>query len=363
MWVPEEAMPLMSEPKHAQIAQDIESAIHNGDLEPGEALPSYTALMGRYGVARATVRQAISRLQESGVIEGIPGKGCRVVEPKTTWRRIGLASFNSDEDDVLRDEIIRAQPMLTRSRFDLTIRYMLDPEEEEVRDLVEWGRRMDGVLVRARVAQDIVQRLIDAGVSTVVAGEIGSGECPAGAGYVTLDIRGLAGMGVAHLTGLGHKRICLVTRDYSRYYRRLNRFFDEHMERQGLASGATHAIANGDTEQDILEIFRQILAHDPRPTAAFVEGHKRGAHVIRLAEAEGWSVPGDLSVLTIGPMAEIGAPYRYMTMLHGPAEGLLTRGVEILGAMIDNRNAPARWVWTPIEFTAGRTCGPPRIGG
>jgi len=183
------------------------------------------------------------------------------------------------------------------------------------------------------------------------------------AGCATIDIHGIASMAVGHLAGLGHRRIVLVACDYSRYFRELTRLFDENMERQGLASGASHVIINGRSERDIREIIRQIENLDPKPTAAFIEGRPRCVRIMRLAREAGWSIPGDLSVLAIGAEAQSPDAGEAITTLHGAGEALLTRGLQILNSMMENRNAPARWEYAPIELSAGRTCGPPYIGG
>src|SRR5687767_10224840 len=56
--------------------------IARGDLKPGDALPSETALMEQFGVARPTMREAIRVLESDGLIRiqlGMYG-GARVQE-------------------------------------------------------------------------------------------------------------------------------------------------------------------------------------------------------------------------------------------------------------------------------------------
>jgi GntR family transcriptional regulator, transcriptional repressor for pyruvate dehydrogenase complex len=51
-------------------------------LKPGDQLPTETALMSLLGVSRTVVREAISRLQASAVIETRHGIGSFVLEPR-----------------------------------------------------------------------------------------------------------------------------------------------------------------------------------------------------------------------------------------------------------------------------------------
>ena len=57
-------------PRHARIAADLRRAIGSGELAVGERLPPEFELMGRYDVARGTVRQ----MYFSPLRSGIPGE-------------------------------------------------------------------------------------------------------------------------------------------------------------------------------------------------------------------------------------------------------------------------------------------------
>ncbi|OXH87938.1 GntR family transcriptional regulator, partial [Burkholderia multivorans] len=67
------------------LAQDVVDAltaqIENGTLRPGDKLPTETEVMAAQGVSRTVVREAISRMQASGLIETRHGIGSFVLEP------------------------------------------------------------------------------------------------------------------------------------------------------------------------------------------------------------------------------------------------------------------------------------------
>lgn len=63
---------------YRQIADHLRDAINNGELAPGEQLPSERDLMTQYDAARGTVRQAIALLRAEGLIETEHGKGAFV---------------------------------------------------------------------------------------------------------------------------------------------------------------------------------------------------------------------------------------------------------------------------------------------
>ncbi|MFD3412966.1 GntR family transcriptional regulator [Streptomyces cyaneofuscatus] len=63
------------EPKYQRIANALKAEIQSGAWEPGARLPGENDLMAQYGVARMTVRQALSVLQSEGLTEARKGVG------------------------------------------------------------------------------------------------------------------------------------------------------------------------------------------------------------------------------------------------------------------------------------------------
>lgn len=67
-----------SRPLYEQIASQIKSAIMNGELNVGDAIPSVRALAKSLQISILTVQKAYGILQEDGFIETTAGKGCYV---------------------------------------------------------------------------------------------------------------------------------------------------------------------------------------------------------------------------------------------------------------------------------------------
>lgn len=71
--------------KHRNLAQgvieQITHDIHNEVLQPGEKLPTESAIMEIHGVSRTVVREAISHLQAAGLVQTRHGIGTFVLEP------------------------------------------------------------------------------------------------------------------------------------------------------------------------------------------------------------------------------------------------------------------------------------------
>ncbi|GAB3237800.1 GntR family transcriptional regulator [Kineosporia babensis] len=70
-------------PRYEQIALTLRERIENGDLPPGKAIPSETAMIAEFGVSRITVRHAIAALRAAGLITTEHGRASRVRQPFT----------------------------------------------------------------------------------------------------------------------------------------------------------------------------------------------------------------------------------------------------------------------------------------
>jgi GntR family transcriptional regulator, transcriptional repressor for pyruvate dehydrogenase complex len=66
------------------IYKSIEEQIINGELKPGNKLPSENELCRIWGTSRVTVRQALERLVSLGILHKVRGGGTYVSEPDTT---------------------------------------------------------------------------------------------------------------------------------------------------------------------------------------------------------------------------------------------------------------------------------------
>jgi GntR family transcriptional regulator len=80
-------------PKGEQLQEILEGVV--GALDPGAVLPSERLLAQRYGVARATVTQAIDGLAARGLVYRVQGSGTFVAEPKFR-QPLTLTSFTED---------------------------------------------------------------------------------------------------------------------------------------------------------------------------------------------------------------------------------------------------------------------------
>lgn len=80
--------PQLPRRKHRSLAQELvaelSQRIRDGEIKRGEKLPTESAIMAAQGVSRTVVREALSRLQASGLVETRHGIGTFVIDVPTS---------------------------------------------------------------------------------------------------------------------------------------------------------------------------------------------------------------------------------------------------------------------------------------
>jgi GntR family transcriptional regulator len=69
------------QPAYMQVADALRTEIRRGRINPGSQLPSYEALMRKYGVSITVVRNAVRELKTEGLVFTHQGKGAFVRDP------------------------------------------------------------------------------------------------------------------------------------------------------------------------------------------------------------------------------------------------------------------------------------------
>jgi GntR family transcriptional regulator len=71
----------MAIPQHQQLTEALLSQIADGSLAVGDRLPTEEELSARHGIARGTVRRALGRIEDLGMISRRAGAGTVVISP------------------------------------------------------------------------------------------------------------------------------------------------------------------------------------------------------------------------------------------------------------------------------------------
>ena len=74
-------------PVYLQVVDQVRYAAASGAIKPGEPLPSIRPLAEDLRVNRNTIAKAYTELENMGVIETLPGKGCFLTDNNTQLKK------------------------------------------------------------------------------------------------------------------------------------------------------------------------------------------------------------------------------------------------------------------------------------
>ncbi|MDI6771918.1 MAG: GntR family transcriptional regulator [bacterium] len=147
---------------YLRIEQDIRILIDSGTVRAGDRIPTEDELCDRYGVAKMTVRQGLSRLVASGVLIRRRGIGTFVAAPKIERAGNRLLGF---EEDARAHGVQPSTEVLAKSWVDAT------PDEAETLGLspnvqvlrIDRLRRTDGepIALNTILLPPVIGRLLE----------------------------------------------------------------------------------------------------------------------------------------------------------------------------------------------------------
>src|SRR5436853_7324787 len=118
-------------PVYLQVVDQVKAAAGSGAVQPGEPLPSIRPLAEELRVNRNTIAKAYSELENQGVIETIPGKGCFLKANNSPLKKDVRRKLLIEEVD---EAVVMAHHLqVPRGEFLEVVRDRLDTMEEKKR--------------------------------------------------------------------------------------------------------------------------------------------------------------------------------------------------------------------------------------
>jgi len=223
------------------------------------------------------------------------------------------------------------------------------------------GRHCDGVVMLASDADDaLLPRLVEDRVPLVL---IGRHPRLPWLSSVNAENREGARQAVAHLVGLGPRRVATITgpRGRSPGTERLDGY-EAALRAAGLPV-APELVAEGDLSgQSGYAAMRRLLALLERPTAVFAADDAMAAGALRATREAGLAVPADLSLVGFddAPIATLTEPP--LTTVRQPVYELGAEAARLLTDQLRGRVASPAQRRLPVELVVRRSSAPPPAG-
>lgn len=133
--------------RYEVLAEKLMEKIHEGELQPGDRLPSERYLAKEYGVSRSVVREALRSMERIGCVESRVGGGTFVKAPEISAVIDPLMLIVSQDDQfaleitetrlILETEIAK---LAAKRRTDAHIREMHHTLEQMQREILKGGK-------------------------------------------------------------------------------------------------------------------------------------------------------------------------------------------------------------------------------
>jgi LacI family transcriptional regulator len=349
-----------------QIANGLALLVADGNLGPGDRLPSVRELAAQLGVTVNTVRAAYARLEADGVIETRHGVGSTVASPGREWAPLGR-SLGTDAVAVLIGGLDPFYLPLVRGIEDVAAELgllvlMVDTHDD------------------TGLADAMVRRLVARGVTGIIAVSVGGApEALDGARAqpsrgprmvyvdqpdrpapsIIFDARA-AGIGaVGHLASHGHRRIGFVTAPLAwANVRDLHDGYVEGLAAVGIAAepSLVAEVAGFDLDQGRRGASRLLDAPD-RPTAILAGGEMLSHGVLAEARARGVAIPDGLALVgyTDSPSSALVDPP--LTMVEVPSRRAGEQAMRALAELLAGHPVPAERTVLDVALITRRSCG------
>ena len=276
------------------IMEDIAAQVY----KPGERFDSERGLAERFGVSRASVRETISSLIDSGLLERTPGRGTFVADAAIKSKPQQIVVLISAE--ILHFTtgyglVLRGAESACSKSGDILILRVIGNEPFEI--IAEPDAQPDGVIIIGGARKDVAQRYRDLQVPIAMVDLLERQETSE-VEAVRIDYASGTEVAMERLHQLGHRRVGFIGFSGSHKYE----LYWQSLERLGLSydPGCVEFLHPLDLEPGVLSGLRRmqmVLTRGRRPTAILATNDFVALGALEALTIAGLQVPSDVSVI------------------------------------------------------------------
>lgn len=218
------------------------------------------------------------------------------------------------------------------------------------------AKRIDGILFSGpRLDDEALRMLEDENFPTVLIGHIPeTGLC-----MVDIDNRNSAKMAVAHLIGLGHRRIACITNAQPSYSAAVERLegYRQALHEAGLEDDPALVRYGDFTIDSGYACMRDLLESKVPFSAAFVASDTLALGAKAALSERNLSVPQDMALVGFDdlPMARYMDPP--LTSVHLPVADLARRASEVMISVLNGNQGECRSITLDTRLVVRQSCG------
>jgi len=345
--------------KTYRTADTIRERIQAGKYPPRSFLPSERTLAANLGVARTTLRLALTVLEEQGLISRQTGRGALVRGPgvKGASGVIPLFIQHGDAKTPLMPEVMALIGGALCACGGSDLRFLIhaapDMKPAEVLGVIRKNHAPGALFVECN-NRETLTALRDKGIPYAVINQ----EFDIPGPCTRVDFWGVGRRAAARLLRLGHRRLGLLagSQDRHMYERMLAGFRGRAAESEVYIQPQDIVTAPTGSEASRAAAL-PLLRRNDRPTALFCMRDARAYGAFLAARELGLSVPKDLSLIGYDDISWPGEGREFLTTFPEPTQELSSRAMDLLMEWIRTGKCPEDIVILP-EIAVRRSTAP-----
>ncbi len=291
--------------KYQSVINWLTEQIDSGKLSPGEKIPSENELCGKFGLSRQTIRHAISKLIEDGLVESRQGSGTYVSDQRAReGERNVIAVVTTYVDDYIFPSTIRGiESTLSDKGYSMLLSFSNNTVGKERQFLMDILNRSDvaGIIIEPVKSalpspnMDLYRKLTDKGVKILL---INTFYPELNLPHVSLNDAHCAYKAVKALIDAGHINIGCVLKLDDGQGRERYRGYLKAITEAGLPFSYEHVnwidtIDIRDGKKSLIKVRERLKGC----TAVFCYNDQVAGMMIEMLADNGVNVPEDMSVI------------------------------------------------------------------
>lgn len=348
--------------KYSEIVNWIIDEIASGNLPEGAKLPTEKEMMAQFGVSRQSVRRAVRQLEEEGIVRSVRGSGIYVEETRVSSSKRIAVILNNYDGYVFPAKLKGINTVLEEAGYVSSL-FVLDNMISKEYQILQTLSNEDYEGIILDGTQDLLPRA-DARLFSSITQEIPTVMLDSyyqGFSVPSVQINNeLAGYtATKYLIDHGHRAIAYVGRiDYTHGIEKYKGYIRAQLDSRIPINDNQvffYIYNQGELIYDG-KMGQRLLDTISRCTAVFCYNDELAYNLIRFLNANGISVPDDISMVGFDHTPMPDHPVQVTSIMH-PTERIGKKAAENLLQLIHQPQFNANYLFTP-ELAIGNSVLP-----
>jgi len=358
-------------PRYHQLEEILKDKIMLDEMKHGDVLPSVRQLIKEHSVSLSCVRQALSNLEQEGIISIDHGKSTTVASlpKKIKIRNIAFLLCNEKFLDLYCSRVLRGVENEIRKKkvYHLLYHQLNDYNTIEFLETqvpLFRENRVDGIVLVGEINRDFLSKLGKTGIPVVTVGDTGGENPLTPEESMTTGEPNFLGscQAVSHLIELGHRNIGFIgiSKPYLWFQQRFNGYkfaLGQHnlsLNKKWLAYCATEKEAD-----EGYDAMNRILPTSSLPTALFIADVRLAIGAIKRIKEANLKIPEDISLVSYGNLGLSSLTDPSLTTVERSDEEFGRKTVQALFAKISQGKSNLSKVVTEARLVIRSSTGKP----